>query len=215
MHIPSADRPFQIEPRCTEPYYTKPSRTYWEMRRPFPTKQAQVYRVLLHQTSITYWEMRPYPVQTDHHPLHPLPTNQAQVCRALLHKPVEPIEKYAHIQCRWSPQLNLSVQSPTTPNQWNLMRNAHISSADGPPNQTQVYRALLHQTSTTYWETRRTSTANWAQVYRSLLQQTTRTHWEICTYPVQIDQSQLRPSVQSLPTPNQYNLLRNEEALPH
>ena len=30
-------------------------------------------------------------------------------------KPVEPIEKYAHTQCRQTPQLSPSVQNPTTP----------------------------------------------------------------------------------------------------
>ena len=34
-----------INPKCAEPYYTE---------RPFPTNQLQVYRALLHQTSITY-----------------------------------------------------------------------------------------------------------------------------------------------------------------
>ena len=43
-----------------------------------------------------------------------------------------------------------SVQSPTTPNQYNLLSNEAIPSADGPPNQAQVYRALLHQTRITY-----------------------------------------------------------------
>ena len=40
-----------------------------------PAKQAQVYRALLHQTSVIYWEMR-----------RPSPANQAQVYRALLHQ---------------------------------------------------------------------------------------------------------------------------------
>ena len=101
-----------IEPKCTESYYTKPVDSietyahtqcrwtpqsspsvespttpkrpsptnqaqvyrdllhqtniiYWDMRRPSPTNWPQVYRALLHQTSRTYWEMRPYPVQMD------------------------------------------------------------------------------------------------------------------------------------------------------
>ena len=41
-------------------------------------------------------------------------------------KPVEPNEKCTHIQCRWSPQSNPSVQSPATPNQYNLLRNKEI-----------------------------------------------------------------------------------------
>ena len=48
-----------------------------------------------------------------------------------------------------------------------------------PPNQLQVYRALLHQTSRTYWEMRRTSPASQPQVYRALLHQTSITYWEM------------------------------------
>ena len=47
-------------------------------------------------------------------------------------KPVEPIEKWGHIQCRYP-----------------------SASMPYPANQPQVYRALLHQTSRTYWEIRR------------------------------------------------------------
>ena len=38
-------------------------------------------------------------------------------------KPGEPTEKYTHTKCRWTPQLSPSVQSPTTANQCNLLRN--------------------------------------------------------------------------------------------
>ena len=41
-------------------------------------------------------------------------------------KPVEPIKKYAYTQCRWTPQLIPSVQSPTTPNQYNILRNEEV-----------------------------------------------------------------------------------------
>ena len=75
----------------------------------------------------------------------------------------------------WPP----SVQSPTAQNQYNLLSNMDIPSADGPPNWAQVYRALLHQTSRTYWEMRRPSPANWPQVNRALLHQTSRTYWEM------------------------------------
>ena len=164
-------------------------------KRPSPTNPAQVYRDLLHQTSITYWEMR-----------RPSPTN-------------------------WPP----SVQSPTTPNQYNLLRTEAIPSADEPPtsrpypaNQPNVYRALLHQTSITYWEMRpypvqtdtpqsspsvqstttskRPSPTNPAQVYRDLLHQTSITYWEMR----RPSPTNWPPSVQSPTTPNQYNLLRNE-----
>ena len=56
-------------------------------------------------------------------------------------------------------------------------------------------------------------------MYRALLHQTSMTNREIQTYPVQADPQKgppplSSPSVQSPTTPNQYNLLRNEEALP-
>ena len=80
------------------------------------------------------------------------------------------------------PQCTPSILSPTTPNQYNLLRNEEALPST---NQPQVYRALLHQTSVTYWEMRRPSTAKQPQVYRALLHQTSIT-W-----------------------------LRNQEALPH
>ena len=48
-------------------------------------------------------------------------------------KPVEPIERYRHTQCRWTPLIEPSVQSPTTPNQYILFRNEDIPSTGGPP----------------------------------------------------------------------------------
>ena len=158
--------------------------TYWEMSRPPPTNRVQVYRALLHQTSRNYWEMRPYPVQMD------TPTDWAQVYRALLHQ--------------------------TSRNYWEMRRPS-------PTNWAQVYRALLHQTSMNLlrhmhinpvqmdppiepkctkpcdtkpvepiekyrpYPVQMDTCTNWAQVYRALLHQTSETYWEICTYPVQMD----------------------------
>ena len=71
----------------------------------------------------------------------PSPTNRPQVYRALLSKPVEPIDKYAHTQYRWTPPIEHKctepyytkealpqkliphVQRPTTPNQYYLLTN--------------------------------------------------------------------------------------------
>ena len=73
-----------IEPKCTEPYNTIPVEPIREMRRPSPTNWSQVYRFLLHQTSISYWAMQ-----------NPSPTNHPLVYRALLHQTnIEPIEKW-------------------------------------------------------------------------------------------------------------------------
>ena len=59
-----------MDPKCTEPYYTKPVEPiekYGHTQcRQTPT-QVQVYRALLHQTSMTYGEVQTYPVQTDPH----------------------------------------------------------------------------------------------------------------------------------------------------
>ena len=59
-------------------------------------------------------------------------------------KPVQPIEKYRHTQCRETTQSSPSVQSPTTPNQYNLLRNTDISSVERTP-----YFSLSVQSPTT------------------------------------------------------------------
>ena len=132
-----------IEPKCTKAYNTTTCITYWERRRPSPTNWLHVYRALLHPTSIIYWEIHIYPVKPWSLLIEP------QVYRALLHqtmynllrneealpplidpkctepyytKPADPIEEYTHTQCRWMPQLSPSVQRPTTPHQYNLLR---------------------------------------------------------------------------------------------
>ena len=52
------------------------------MRTPFPANQPQVYRALLHQTSITYLEMR-----------RPSPLIEPKFIEPYYTKPVKPIEK--------------------------------------------------------------------------------------------------------------------------
>ena len=147
--------------------------TYWEMKRPFPINCPQVYRSLLHQTSITYWEMRPYPVQMDPPLIEPKCTEHYYT------KPVKPIEKWGDPPPLIDPNCTEPYYTkPVEP----------IEKWGGPPtNQTKVYRALLHQTSRTYWEMRRPSPTNWPQVYRALLHQTSMTYWEMRPYPVQMD----------------------------
>ena len=62
-----ADGPPQIKPKCIEPYYTRTVLPIEKCRHadipmadwtPPPTNQAQVYRALLHQDSITYRRMQ-------------------------------------------------------------------------------------------------------------------------------------------------------------
>ena len=64
-----------------------------------PANQAQVYRALLHQNSMTYAGSDTYIRQTDPH------ANWAQVYRALLHQnsTVWPIEEATHTVGRWTP----------------------------------------------------------------------------------------------------------------
>ena len=154
-----------------------------------------MYRSLLHQTSITYWEMRPYPVQ-----MVP-PFNQAQMYRALLHQTSRTYWKW-----QGSPLLielkhtEAYYTKPVEP----------IEKWGGPPAKwAQVYRALLHQNSRTYREMRPYPVqmnpplikpnctepsytkpvepiekwggppTNQTKVYRALLHQTSRIYWEM------------------------------------
>ena len=96
-----------IEPKCTEPYYTKEA---------LPANWPQVYRALLHQTSTTYWEIRPYPVQ-----MNP----QTGPTQLIEPKCTEPSYTKEALPANW-PQVYRAL----------------------------LYRALLHQTSITYWEMR-------------------------------------------------------------
>ena len=61
------------------------------------------------------------------------------------------IEKTAHRQM-YPPQLGLVLQSPMTPGQFDMLKNAHVPRSDKLPaaNQTECYRAQLHQVSITY-----------------------------------------------------------------
>ena len=144
--------------------------TYWEMRRPSPANRPQVYRTLLHHTSITYWEMR-----------KPSPTNQAQVYRALLH------------------QTNITY--------WEMRRPS-------PTNWHHVYRALLHQTSRPYWEIHTYP----LKIDPPIKPKHTEPYY---TKPVDLLRNKealpclSTPHVQSPTTPNQYILLRKGGVLPH
>ena len=73
-----------------------------------------------------------------------------------------------------------SVQSPTTPNQYNLLRNEDTPSTDGPPT-------LPKCTEHTEWaKMYSVHKRQMAQVYRVLLHQTSITYWEMRTYPAQM-----------------------------
>ena len=120
--VPPQTGPIQlIDPKFTEPYYTE---------RPYPANQHQEYRPLLHQTNITYWEMRPYPEQMDPPilpPIRPYPAHQPEVYRPLLHQ--------TNISyCAMWPY-PVQMEPPT--------------SRPYSANQLHVYRALLSQTSIT------------------------------------------------------------------
>ena len=65
MYPPQTGPTQLINPKCTEPYYTKPVQSIEECghtqcrwnppaSRPYPANQPHMYRALLHQTSITY-----------------------------------------------------------------------------------------------------------------------------------------------------------------
>ena len=141
------------------------------MRRPSPANRPQVYKALLYQTSITYWEMR-----------RP-PTNWPQVYRALLHQTSRTYGEIWTYSVQMDPTIKPKCTEPyyTKPVEhcWEMRRPS-------PANRPQVYKALLYQTSITYWEMKRPP-ANWPQVYRALLHQTSRTYREIQIYSVQMD----------------------------
>ena len=150
-----------------------------------PANQGQVYRVLLHHNSVCFWEIEKDPRQT----ILASPLIEAKCTELYYTKTVLPMEKWRHIQGRWT---HLIEHKPTTPKQYYLWRNWDISMADRPPNWAQVYRALLHQDSISYWEivTYRGQTdppANRGQVYKALLYQSSITYGEIETYPEQTD----------------------------
>ena len=108
-----------IKPNCREPYYTKPCRSYWEMKRPSPQIDPkctdrlflhpnQVYRALLTQMK------RPSPALFEPTCAEPYYT-----------KPVEPVEKW----CTYPVQMDHHKSSPKCTETYlhqsrhNLLRN--------------------------------------------------------------------------------------------
>ena len=184
-----------MEPKCTEPYYTKPVETiekwgHTQCRWTPLLIEPHMYRALLHQTSRNYWEMR-----------RPSPTNWAQVYRALLHQTSRIYWKTCTYPLQmdtptdWA-QVYRALLHQTSRNYWEMRRPS-------PTNSAKVYRALLNQTCITYWEMWRPFPTNQGQVYRALLHQTSRTYWEICTYPVQMDPPIEPKCTKPYVTPNQ------------
>ena len=111
-----------------------------------PTNWCQVYITLLHQNSITYWQMQTYPGQMDPS------ANQPQVYRALLQQTVVPIDKCWHTWGRWSspPQIEPKCTVPYyTKIVWNCTLQMYPVPMY-PPNWAHLYRALLHQDNMTY-----------------------------------------------------------------
>ena len=213
---PGQTDPHESQHRSTEPYYTI---TVWAIEksthnqgRQTPANQAQVYRALLDQDSMSYWEINTYPGHTDPHKLSTglqspttpgyydllinldiPPVNQAQVHRALLH---HENMRYWEIET-YQGQIDLmpiehNLQLPTTPGQYELLKNQHITKADrSPANQAQVYRALVDQDSMSYWEINtyqgRQTPHKLSTGLQSLLPQDNMTYWEIETYQGHID----------------------------
>ena len=90
-------------------------------------------------------------------------------------------EKSTHTQGRQTHhESSTGLQSPTTPGYYDLLKNLDIL----PANQAQVYRALLHHETMSYWE--------------------------IDTYQLQIDLMPIEHNLQSTTTPGQYELLKNQ-----
>ena len=144
---------------------------------PHPTHQVHLNRGLLYQDSMTYYKnvlvpsgnypslieptcTEPYYTRTvlpitecsgTKCWLTPPPANQAHLYRALLHQDsMTYYRMHWYLKCQLPPQL---IQSPATPWQYYLLKNAEEPNANWPyPNRPQVYIALLHHNSITYWE---------------------------------------------------------------
>ena len=113
----------------------------------------------------------------------PPPANWAYLYRALLHQDSITSWRMQRNLVPTDPsQVTLSVHSPTTPQQYYLLRNAYIPRGDAP-HQAQVYSSLPHQNSINYWQMQ--------------------------TYPGHMDSPtphELNPSVQSPTIPQQYDI---------
>ena len=147
---------------------------------------AQVYITLLHQTLITWLRNE-----------EALPLLIDSKCRVLLQ---QTSIIYWEIRQALACQVTPSVQRPTTPNQNNQLRNIHIPSVDGTtPLSPSVHSSITPQRPSLLIKPKCTVT--------------------YCTKPVLTNWEMRRPSptdwcqVHIATTPNQYNLLRSEEAL--
>ena len=110
------------------------------LSRPYWANQPHMYRALLHQTSITYWEMRPYPVQMDPPQADPTQLINPKHTEPSYTKPVEPIEKWGGPPPIIDPKCSESYYTKSVEP---IEKCAHTQCRWIPP-QAQVYRALLH-----------------------------------------------------------------------
>ena len=115
--------PLLIEPNMYRALLHQTSRNLIEKYRhtqcrwTSPTNWAQVYRALLHQTSITYWEMRPYPVQMD------TPTDWAPCVQSLLHQTsITYWEMWRPSHTIWA-QVYRALLHQTSINYWEMWRS--------------------------------------------------------------------------------------------
>ena len=104
---------------------------------------AQVYRALLHQDTMTYWEIKPYPLLIKQKSTEPYYTST-----------VWAIEKSTHDQGRQTPanqaQVYRTLLDQHSMSYWEI--NTYLGQTDPPMNPAQVYRALKHQDTMTYWK---------------------------------------------------------------
>ena len=95
------------------------------------------------------------------------------------------IEKLTHTQGRQTPhKLSTVLQSPTTPGYYYLLKNLDIPHANQAqvyksPTTPWQYELLRN------WDKPRSDwpPANWAQVYWAVIHQYSMSYWEINTYP--------------------------------
>ena len=109
------------------------------------TNWTHLYRALLHQDSITYDRMQWYLVQID-------PPHSAHLYRALLHENSITYWEMHIYQRQMEPPCSPSVQYPTTPKQYYLLRNADIPRAARHPHPCKLNPSLQSPTTPIHYD---------------------------------------------------------------
>ena len=146
-----------IDPKCTEAFYTKPVEPFKKWEGHPLLNWAQVYRALLLKTSITYWEiMRPSPTSLTPNLQSPTTPYQCSLLRNEETSPAYLLQVYRALLHQTS-RTSRQIRRPSASN-W-----------------LQVFRALLQQSGIKYWEIHtypvQTNPPNQAQMYIALLHQ--------------------------------------------